>query len=138
MLEWLKRKGFDSGQVTGVITFLENAGLINDKALASDLLAYSMERKYLGKKGIRMFLMKRGIERELIDKTLSTLSPDMEDRTALALVEKKMETLGNVPRDVVKRRLWGMLQRRGFPFEVINRAVNAILQGKSQEIPPAY
>ncbi len=128
--ERLERKGFESGQITEVITLLEHAGLINDKALASDLLAYSMERKYLGKKGIRMFLMKRGIDRELIDKTLSLLSPDMEDRTALALVEKKMDALGNVPNNVAKRRLWGMLQRRGFPFEVISRAVNSVLRGK--------
>jgi regulatory protein len=136
MLERLKKKGFDSGHITQVITVLENAGLINDKALASDLLAYSMERKYLGKKGIRMFLIKRGIERELIDRTLSTLPPELEERTAHALVEKKIKTLGNIPRNVVKKRLWGMLQRRGFPFEVINRAVNLILREESPEIPP--
>ncbi|MBI4682427.1 MAG: regulatory protein RecX [Nitrospirae bacterium] len=126
MLERLGRKGFDSSQIDSVIKFLEDTGLINDRLLASDLVKYSTERRPLGKKGIAMLLAKRGIDRELADKTLSVHTAEMEDAAALEFVERKMKTLKNYPENVIKRRLWGMLQRRGFSIEVIIRVVNSV------------
>ena len=127
MAEKLQLKGFESGQIEGVITLLETAGLINDRALAADLLRYSVERKSLGKKGIRVFLARRGIDRELINKTLAAHAPEAEEHAALEFAERKIETLKKYPREVVKRRLWGMLQRRGFSSEVVHKTINAVL-----------
>lgn len=126
MLEKLKRKGFESGQIDAAIKFLEDTNLINDKALASDLFKHSAERKSLGKRGISLFLAKRGIDNNLIEETLSTHTTDMEEKAALEFVEKKLRYLKNYPEDVVKRRLWGMLQRRGFSIDIIRRAVKRI------------
>lgn len=126
MLERLKRKGFESGQINAAIKFLEDTDLINDKALASDLFKHSSERKSLGKRGIRMFLAKRGIDNELIEKTLSTHTTDMEEKAAVEFVEKKLGYLNDYPENVIKRRLWGMLQRRGFSIDIIRRALNSI------------
>ena len=127
MAEKLQLKGFESGQIEGAITLLETAGLINDRALAADLLRYSVERKSLGKKGIRVFLARRGIDRELINKTLAAHAPEAEEHAALEFAERKIETLKKYPREVVKRRLWGMLQRRGFSSEVVHKTINAVL-----------
>ena len=127
MAEKLRLKGFESGQIEGVITLLETAGLINDRALAADLLRYSVERKSLGKKGIRVFLARRGIDRDLINKTLASHAPEAEEHAALEFAERKIETLKKYPREVVKRRLWGMLQRRGFSSEVVHKTINAVL-----------
>ncbi len=127
LLEKLKRKGFDNGQIEHTIKFLENAALIDDKALASDLFRHSIERRSLGKRGIRMFLTRRGIDRELIEDTLAVYSMDMEEEAAREFVERKLKTLKNYPGDVIKRRLWGMLHRRGVSIDVINRVVNSIL-----------
>lgn len=127
MAEKLERKGFDSGQIEGVIKLLETSGLINDKTLASDLFRYSVERKSLGKKGIRLFLARRGIDRELIDKTLSAHSPESEEYAAREFAERKLKILKKYPREVIKRRLWGMLQRRGFSSGVVNKTINSVL-----------
>jgi regulatory protein len=127
MAEKLQRKGFDSGQIEGVIKLLETAGLINDRALAADLLRYSVERKSLGNKGIRMFLASRGIDRELIDKTLSVHSPESEGNAALEFAERKLKILNKYPPEVIKRRLWGTLQRRGFSAEVVKKTVKSVL-----------
>lgn len=127
MAEKLQRKGFGSGQIEDVIKLLETAGLINDRALAADLLRYSVERKSLGNKGIRVFLARRGIDRELIDKTLSNHSPESDENAALEFAERKLKILKRYPAEVIKRRLWGMLQRRGFSYEVVNKTVNSVL-----------
>lgn len=127
MADKLQRKGFTGGQIHDVIKLLESAGLINDRALAVELLRYSVERKSLGNKGIRVFLASRGIERDLIDKTLSDHSPESEANAALEFAEKKLKILKRYPQEVIKRRLWGMLQRRGFSSEVVSKTVNSVL-----------
>jgi len=129
MLEKLRRKGFDDGLIHSTIEYLSAIGLMNDEALASDLYRLTTDYKSLGKKGIRTFLLKRGIDKDLIDTTLSEHTSEIEEKTALEFAEKRLETLKRYPRDVVKRRLWGLLQRRGFSFDVIKRVVNSILQG---------
>jgi regulatory protein len=126
MLEKLKRKGFDKRQIDGTIKFLEDASLIDDAVLASDLFKHSLERKSLGKKGIMMFLIKRGIDKELIDKILSSHTTDTEEKVALEFMERKLRALKNYPENVIRRRLWGMLRRRGFSIDVINRVVNSV------------
>jgi regulatory protein len=122
----LKTKGFTDKQINGVMQFLDNAGLLNDKILASELLRNAVKRRYLGKKGIAMFLFKRGIERELINETLLTHTREMENDAAHRLVEKKMRTMRNHPKNTVKRRLCGMLQRRGFSSDIIYNALKSI------------
>ena len=126
MLEKLRARGFGDEQINGEIEYLENAGLLNDEDLASELFRYSTEIKSLGKKGVRMFLYRRGIEKELIDKTVSAHTEHMEEKTAVAFVERKLRSLKDNPEDVVRRRLWGMLQRRGFSTDVMKKAVDSI------------
>lgn len=126
MIKKLRGKGFDNAQINNTIGFLEKAGLIRDKALASGLFRNAVERKCLGRKGVELFLFRRGIERELIEQTLLSHTIEMEKQSAVKLVEKKLNTMKNYPDNVVRRRLWGMLQRRGFSADIINMAVNSI------------
>lgn len=126
MHERLRRKGFDNDQINRAMGFLEDAGLMKDEVVARELSRNAIERKYLGRKGIEMFLSRRGIERELINETLSTHTREMEKETALKLVEKRLKTLKNYPENVIKRRLWGILGRRGFSTDIINRAIKSI------------
>lgn len=126
MLERLKKKGFDSNLIDSTLKFLEDTGLINDKALVHDLIRYATETKSLGKRGIRMFLVRRGIERGLIDATLAHHESGAEEEAAAKFVERKLRTMENYPEDVVRRRLWGMLQRRGFSINVIQKALESI------------
>ncbi len=128
MLEKLRARGFDDEQINGEIEYLENAGLLNDEDLASELFRYSIEIKSLGKKGVRMFLYRRGIEKGLIDKTVAVHTEHMEEKTAQELVERKLRSLKDDPEDVVRRRLWGMLQRRGFSTDVMKKAVGSIFE----------
>ncbi len=127
MLERLRGKGFESDQINTVITSLEDTGLLNDKVLSSDLFRYAIERKSLGRQGIRMFLAKRGIEKDLIESTLSTHTDEGDEKAALEFAERKLKTLKKHPDDVVKRRLWGMLQRRGFSAGVIRKVIGLVI-----------
>ena len=123
MLERLIRKGFDEEQTNNAVLFLEEAGLIKDETLAGELFSYALERKNLGRRGIEFFLSKRGIGKELISQTLSVHTKEMEMDVARRIIDKKLGTLRRYPVDVIRRRLSGMLQRRGVRAEVINKTI---------------
>lgn len=131
MIQRLKRKGFSNNLIDSTMEYLKNAGLIHDEILASELLKTTIENKHLGRRGIAMFLSHRGIKKDTIDKTLSGVSDDIEKDTALKLVEKKLKILKKYPENIVKRRLWGMLQRRGFSSSVIITAMKSIEDNES-------
>lgn len=131
MYERLRRKGFDSEQIKGAVESLENAGLIKDEVLARELVRHATERKYLGRQGIEMFLSRRGIQKELINETMSTHTGEMEKDAALKIVEKKLKALKKYPENIIRRRLWGMLKRRGFSSDTINMAVRSVSNKKS-------
>lgn len=122
----LKRKGFSVTEIENTIHFLEKAGLISDEALAKELFRYSVERKSLGKKGIEAFLSKSGIDKELIHKELSSYTNDIEAESAARFAEKKIKSLDKYPKEIIRRRLWGMLQRRGFSAVVINKVIEKL------------
>lgn len=126
IIQRLKRKGFDDNHINDTVEFLKNAELIKDNVLASELFRNATENKLLGRKGIQAFLSNRGIKKDLAAEALSCLSEDTEKETALRLVEKKMKVLRNHPKNVIKRRLWGMLERRGFSAGVINTVIKSI------------
>ena len=126
IIQRLKRKGFDDNHINDTVEFLKSAELIKDNVLASELFRNATENKLLGRKGIQAFLSNRGIKKDLASETLSCLSEDTEKETALRLVEKKMKVLRNHPKNVIKRRLWGMLERRGFSAGVINYTLRSI------------
>jgi regulatory protein len=126
MLQRLEQKGYRSEHIENTMGFLERSGLINDEVLASELFRYSTEIKSLGKNGVRMFLIKRGIDKSLIDKVLLDHSDDMEEKSAREFVERKLRTLKNYPEQTIRRKLVGMLQRRGFSTDVIYKAVHSI------------
>ncbi len=125
LFEKLERKGFSRQEIVSTIDSLEKAGLISDEHLAAELLRFSVERKFLGKRSIEAFLFRRGIGRELVHQTLSTHTNNIETESAEKFVEKKLKSLKKYPADAVKQKLWGMLQRRGFSIEVIKQVLDS-------------
>lgn len=128
ILQRLKRKGFNDIEISITVDHLERAGLINDDILAAGLLRHAVEKKFLGRRGAELFLYKRGIERSLIDKTLSSHTKETEEAAAKRLVEKRLRVLKGCPDKIIRRRLYGMLQRRGFISDVIRAAVNSAIR----------
>lgn len=122
----LNKKGFDEDVINETIRFLEKKALIDDKLLASELMRGAIERKHLGRKGIEDLLYHRGIDKENIDEIMSSHTEEMEEDIAKKLIEKKLKTLKNHPLETIKRRLIGILRRRGFSSDVINKTLREI------------
>jgi len=128
----LKRKGFKKDTIDATIPALKEFGLVDDPALADDLIAYAVNKKTLGVRGVKALLQKRGIPEDIIDSSgIDTID---EIKGAEELVRKKVKLFKSLPKEKVKRRLYGMLQRRGHSAETIKRVLDGVMErGKNLE-----
>ncbi|HID94304.1 MAG TPA: hypothetical protein EYP60_09460 [bacterium (Candidatus Stahlbacteria)] len=116
LIERLKRKGFETEPIDDAIRELETIGLVND---------LEFTRAWLREKGssygswrIKNELVKKGIAKETIEKVLEELKPD-EVEVAKNLINKWIRTHKYLSEDVLKRRLFGFLVRKGISYDTI-------------------
>lgn len=115
----------------GVIGELEELDLVNDERFAHDYVKLKTEVRQLGPHRLRHDLGKLGVRREYIDGALSELDADEQRSMAWAVVERKLGA-GRVDERAV-RRIAGLLQRKGFDFEVVNHVSYELLQRANNE-----
>ncbi len=123
----LHGKGFSEDVVDTTLAYLEEKAFIDDLRLAELLKKDAVERRHFGARGVRSYLIKRGIAKDLAD-AMAEADNDYPG-AAMQLAEKKMRTMGHLDSMTIKRRLWGLLARRGFTSDEIQKAMQKIGQG---------
>lgn len=110
-----------------VLDRFEEVGLIDDEEYAAMLVRSQVASKGLSRRGLAHELRKKGIDADIADEALAQVDPDDERRTARALVDKRLRTMGGLAVEVQTRRLAGMLARKGYPsglaYAVIRDAI---------------
>lgn len=106
--------------MTKAIERLLSLGYIDDKARALSLKTTSIEAKNLGRAGAMSYMRRMGIERGEAEEALSDYD---EFEAAGRLIRKRLRTTKAGTEDVVRRRLFDALRRRGFSTETIMRAL---------------
>lgn len=69
-------------------------------------------------------LRSKGVTQDQIDIALEEIDEDDEYQTALALGEKKLNSLLRYEPEVQVRRIQSLLARKGFGFSTINRVLS--------------
>jgi len=118
--ERLTRKGFSKTIASFAINNLKDLGLIDDMALAETLKREALTSKLLSQKGAKTYMLQRGIPRCIIDQILSH-DENIDTQNARRLMGKKLKAFKNYPSEVVRRRLYNLLIRRGYSSETIAR-----------------
>lgn len=116
----LERGGFDEDVVETVLADLEQAGFVNDAKLCRDWVESRTQNKGLGRVRLAEELRRKGIDREIVDEVVEEIDPDEELETALNLVRKRT-TPEELEDMVVRRKIAGYLQRRGYKWELIEQ-----------------
>jgi len=93
---------------------LEGTGLIDDDALAQDLVDKYSTRGGLGRRAVAQKLRQRSLSNETIVHALSGLSDDDELTQLREVAEARARSLSNLPQAVAQRRLVAYLNRRGY------------------------
>lgn len=123
MFEKLMQKGFSAEVAGNAVAYLKGRDFINDGRFARILKKAAVERKHLGRRGTRAYLINKGISGDIADEILGDEGDYLD--TAKNFIEKKLKSMGKCDEDTIRRRLWGMLARRGFSYGIINKALKS-------------
>lgn len=127
----LLKNDLDADVVEAEVARLTGVGLLDDVALATDLVDRLHDRKGLGRQGVVAELRRRGIDQAAIDAALDAAADDDDDEfvRAIELAQKRAGQLRGLDRATAERRLSGFLMRKGYNGGVVRIAVERALHG---------
>lgn len=127
----LRQKGFDAKIISLTVEKLKSCDLINDLEFAAAWVKERLALKPRGKRLLRQELWKKGIPKDIIDKATEELCQD-EEKAALELLKKAERRYKNLEPAIARRRMYGLLTRRGFSYETAKNAL-ALLKSASYD-----
>jgi regulatory protein len=124
----LRSNKWDEPIIDDVLDGLERLDYLNDARMARQSAETSAQRKRHGRNRALADLLKRGVDcetaRHAVEKTY-----EATDSLALAreLARKQLARLQRLPPEVARRRLFGVLLRRGHDYETARPVVDELL-----------
>jgi regulatory protein len=129
----LRQRGIPDDVAAGVLDRLTEVGLIDDRAYAEAFVAAKHRDRALGSSALRTELRRKGVDDVTVDAAVRTVDSDAELARAKALIERRVDSaMGNGP-VAARRRLVGLLARRGYSAEVSARVVDEALAAYGAE-----
>lgn len=126
----LRQRGYSPETIEMTIDDLRKAGFLDDGRLARFLADDARERRCLGEGGVRNLLRKRGIPRDVAEQVAGRDedSPERAERFIVRYMQRHHDD------DVTaaRKKLWGLLMRRGYVPGTIARALDAYF-GRERE-----
>lgn len=127
-LKLLKKK-FPAAGIDTVLKKLEEMGYINDENTAGYYVAELQRLKKEGKDLILSRLIKKGLSRQVISKTMEKVfSVETETDNCRSLAKKKYQIIRGKENDEIKalKKLYDFLLGKGFSYELIKKVINEI------------
>jgi regulatory protein len=106
-----------------VVTRLQERGYLDDEAFAAWWVQNRLRNRPRGRWALRQELTQRGVGSEHIAAALVGID---DAQTALDLALKRAERYRGLDRDGLRRKLGAYLRRRGYGFEVVRKALDAV------------
>ncbi|TBN56467.1 hypothetical protein EYE40_03110 [Glaciihabitans arcticus] len=135
MQKLLERREMEPEVIESEIARLEGVGLLDDAALAENLVRTLQDRKGLGKSAIMAELRRRQVGDEAITASLEDFDVDDELERAIEVATKRAGQLRSYDDETAKRRLSAYLQRRGYGGSVLSAAMKAAFEPGSGRGP---
>jgi regulatory protein len=124
----LMRREYGEWVINEVLDDLLRLGYVDDARFAKAKALAAAQHKQHGRRRAFMELRKAGVETQVAGRAVEDVY-DVTDSTALArkLAEKQAPRLRKLDPLVARRRLVGMLQRRGFNYDEIRPVIDEVL-----------
>jgi regulatory protein len=101
-----------------VLDRMAAVGLVDDEAYAGMLVRSQQAGRGLARRALARELRTKGVDDETARATLESIDPEDERDRAAQLVAKKLRSMHGLEPLVQKRRLAGMLARKGYPADL--------------------
>ena len=128
LAEALVAKEIPDDVATDVLDRMTEVGLVDDETFAKDWVASRQQRRHLSRRKLADELRKKGVAPDLVDDALTGVADDDEYEAAVTLAQRKLASLSRHDFAVQRRRLAGMLERRGFAPGLIHRVLADVLE----------
>ena len=129
----LSRRDIPPEVAERVLDRLTEVGLINDAAYAAAFVRTKQRDRALGRSALRIELRRRGIDEEPATQALATVEPEAERARAEALVASRVAAAVVAGPVAARRRLLGLLARRGYPADLAVAVVDGALSAHSAD-----
>ena len=112
--EKLAQRDCPADVAAAVLDRMTEVGLVDDQAYAQMLVRSQQVGRGLAKRALARELRTKGINEDLAQEALESISDADERRRARELVDKKLRAMHGLGIEVQTRRLAGMLARKGY------------------------
>ncbi len=130
----LKKYEYPPELIASVLDQLEELNYVNDQRFAETRAELAAKYKHHGSNRARIELAKKGVDRETARQAVANVYESHDSAAdARALAMKKMRSLARLEPHVAKRRLYGMLLRRGYDYDTIKPVVEEVLGGGDED-----
>lgn len=124
----LAKRDCDPEVATAVLDRLQEVGLVDDEAYAGMLVRSQQAGRGLARRALAQTLRQKGVADEVVETVLDAeVDPADEEDRARELVDKRLRRLHGLDVVVQKRRLAGVLARKGYPSEMSMRVIREAL-----------
>jgi regulatory protein len=134
----LKRREYGDAVVEAVLENLERLGYLNDERFAHAKALSAAQHKHHGRRRAYVELVKSGVEHDVAHKALDDVYEAHDSLAAARLLARKQAPrLRKLDPPVARRRLVGMLLRRGYSYNDIRPVIDEVLGPGADDEPPA-
>jgi regulatory protein len=130
---YLLKKATPPQIIEAVLARLQHLDYVNDRAFASFWQENRQQFSPRGSQALRNELRMKGVDREIINETVSD---EQDEELARRAADRKAQTLLQMPEmdySTFRNRLGGFLVRRGFAYAVVARVVRTLWQEGKEE-----
>ena len=124
----LASAGHGAEVVEAILKKCRGWGYLDDRRLAERLVSDGIELKHLGPARIKRQLRERGLDPALgesVRKQVAGEEPSLVERAVAALASKR-KSYARLEPEVARRRMIAFLERRGFDFDTIRKALKRV------------
>lgn len=112
-----------------VLDRFEQAGLVDDTAFARAWVESRHSARGLAAPVLAQELRRKGVPDDVARDALAAIDPDDEEATARLLVRRRLRSMQGVPVEARRRRLAGMLARKGYPSGLVFKVLREEVTG---------
>jgi regulatory protein len=135
LLQKLAQRGCTPEVAGAVLDRMTQVGLVDDAAYAEMLVRTQQAGRGLGRGALARELRTKGIEDELAEEALASISEEDERDRARALVDKKLRAMHGLGLEVQTRRLAGMLARKGYSSGMTYAVIREAIADAPEHLP---
>lgn len=131
----LRQRGIPDDVADRVLDRFTDLGLIDDQAYAEMFVAAKHRDRALGATALRNELRRKGLDEVVVDEAVRAVDADAERDRAAALIDRRVDAAMVNGIQTARRRLVGLLARRGYSAEVASSVVEQALADYSLSQP---